>query len=76
MVLQSIEKEAPAVVGSTDREHTIPAFPTLGTKSCATFGFAWFLVVFSATHFLFDPASLHQLAETANSLLDRLAVPN
>ena len=41
-----------------------------GAKTGAALDFARLLVTFAATHLFFDPAPFHELAETANGVLN------
>lgn len=44
---------------------------TFGAKVSSAFRFARLLVRFTTTHFLFDTATFHKLAETTNGVLNR-----
>jgi len=50
--------------------------PTLCSQLIAAFGFAWLFVIFAATHFFFDAASLYQFSKTSDRFLDRFSVAN
>ena len=52
------------------------ASTTLGTETCSSLKGTRLFIEFPPTHFLLDPASLDELTEAANCLLNAFAITN
>jgi hypothetical protein len=64
------------VLENLGTQHSGVSTPAFGSQLVATLGFAWLFVIFAATHFFFDAASLDQLSKTSDRFLNRFSVAN